>query len=161
MITRRDVDAARRLLSIVAPVEIRLTRYLDGTCGRVIGFRDGVWIVGLDTYLNPRDASITLWHELVHVHQMGKLGGIAQFGEMALREAREARVVGPRARLFFWKRAYRRMPHATGGGAPGPAGPSTLQACRQTLSSNQTSQLWQLTEGGRSQTDFSREPVAE
>ena len=111
MITRRDVEAARRLLSIVAPVEIRLTRYLDGTCGRVIGFRDGVWIVGLDTYLNPRDASITLWHELVHVHQMGKLGGIAQFGDMALREAREARVVGPRARLFFWKRAYRRMPH--------------------------------------------------
>lgn len=111
VITRRDVDVARRLLGILAPVDIRLTRYLDDTCGRLIACRDGTWIVGLDTYLSPCQASLTLWHELVHVAQAERVGGIEQFDDMVLREAQAARLVGPRERRFFWSRSYRRMPH--------------------------------------------------
>jgi hypothetical protein len=111
VITRPDLDEACRSLGIAAPVEIRLTRYRDGACGRLIGFRDGVWIVGLDTYLSPRVASLTLWHELVHIWQAQRAGGIAAFDEVVLSEALAPRVVGPSVRRFFWTRAYRWMPH--------------------------------------------------
>jgi hypothetical protein len=96
VITRADLDETRRSLGIVAPVEIRLTRYGDRTCGRLIGFRDNAWIVGLDTYLSPRVASLTLWHELMHICQAQQAGGIGRFDEVVLREALAARVVGPK-----------------------------------------------------------------
>jgi hypothetical protein len=111
LITGEDVDAARELFGIVAPVEIRLTRYSYDTCGRLIGFRNGVWIIGLDTYLSPRQASLTLWHELAHVAQAERVGGIEQFHELVLSEAEAARLIGRSARRFLWSRAYRRMPH--------------------------------------------------
>jgi hypothetical protein len=111
VITRAALDEARRLLGIVAPIEIRLTSYKDATFGRLIAYRDGVWIIGLDTYLSARQASITLWHELVHVAQAQRAGGIEQFHELVWDEAQAARLVGPRERRFLWSRAYRRMPH--------------------------------------------------
>ena len=111
VITGQEVDATRELLGIVAPVEIRLTRYLDDTCGRLIAFRNGVWIIGLDTYLSPRQASLTLWHELVHVAQAQQAGGLEQFRDLVLIEAEAARLFGRSARRLLWSRAYRRMPH--------------------------------------------------
>jgi hypothetical protein len=111
LITGEDVDGARELLGIVAPVEIRLTRYAYDTCGRLIGFRNGVWIIGLDTYLSPRQASLTLWHELVHVAQAERAGGLGQFHGLARSEAQAARLLGRSARRFLWSRAYHRMPH--------------------------------------------------
>jgi hypothetical protein len=111
VVTRAALNESRRLRGIVGPVEIRLTRYKDATFGRLIAHRDGTWIVGLDTYLSPRDASITLWHELVHVAQAERVGGMEQLDEMVFREALAARLAGPRERRFFWLRAYRRMPH--------------------------------------------------
>lgn len=110
MITRTDLNTARRVLGISAPVELRITRYRDDTCGRLIANRDGTWIVGLDTYLS-RQASLTLWHELVHIAQAERVGGVKNFEEMVLEEAVAGRLVGPRERRWFWSRAYRRMPH--------------------------------------------------
>jgi|SRR6516225_1761101 hypothetical protein len=60
LIAGEDIDAARELLGAVAPVEIRLSRYSYDTYGRLIGLRFGVWIIGPDTYLSPRQASLTL-----------------------------------------------------------------------------------------------------
>jgi hypothetical protein len=111
VITCDELDAARGLLGILAPVEIRLTRYADDTYGRLIGFRDGFWVVGLDTYLSPRQASITLWHELVHVAQAERSGGLEQFHHVVRSEAEAARLIGRSARRFLLSRAYRRMPH--------------------------------------------------
>jgi hypothetical protein len=86
LITADDVDAARELFGILAAVEIRLTRYAYDTCGRLIGFRNGVWIIGLDTYTSPRQASLTLWHELVHVAQAERAGGTEQPHDLVLKK---------------------------------------------------------------------------
>jgi len=99
-------------LRIADPVELKLVRYTNkwGTVGRVVGFRDGAWRIAIDTTLHPDDAAETLLHELAHVLQAQRLGGIEALFAQADRELLAGRLVGPGARRFFRHRAALRMP---------------------------------------------------
>lgn len=110
VIKRERLDLARRRLRIEQPVEIRITYYRTGDDGGVIGFRDGTWRIGLDTYLTANQASRTLWHELVHVAQARRAGGLDQLFARVKREHRAVRLSGRNPRRFFKSHAYRQMP---------------------------------------------------
>jgi hypothetical protein len=99
------------MLGITSPVDLSITDYWGGaTCGRLIGFMEGRWRIGLDTFLSPRQASRTLWHELIHVAQGQRAGGLAELDALMKREVRNARLAGRGQRRWFRGWAYRRMP---------------------------------------------------
>lgn len=111
-IRRRDVKDACSRLGINAPVELKLTRYDDraGTVGRLVGLRDGSWRIALDTYLRPAEASRTVYHELAHVVQAQRLGGMQRLIDRQEAEFRAARLTGRDQRRFFRTRAAARTP---------------------------------------------------
>lgn len=111
VITRQRLDGARRRLRIAEPVEIRFTRYTKaGFGGRLSGFKEGSWRIGLDKTLSVNEASRTLWHELVHVAQARRMGGFPVWDKRVQQEMRDARLNGPHPRKFFCGHAYNRMP---------------------------------------------------
>lgn len=111
-IRRRDLDEACAKLGVIAPVEVKLTRYddPDGTVGRLIGFVDGTWRIALDTYLPPAEASRTTYHELGHVLQAQRLGGMRELLEQQNHEFSAARLVGRHQRRLLRGRAIARTP---------------------------------------------------
>ncbi len=98
VIRRARVDEERRRLGIVAPVELKLTCYTNqrGTVGCLIGLRDGVWRIALDTYVSAAEASRTVYHELAHIVEAQRLGGMQQLVARHDQELRAAHVIGPR-----------------------------------------------------------------
>ena len=111
-IRRQDVEDACERLGIKAPVELKLTRYDDryGTVGRLVGFRNGSWRIAIDTYLRPPEASRTVYHELAHVLQAERVGGMQRLIDRHEAEFRAARLTGRDQRRFFRARAAARTP---------------------------------------------------
>ncbi len=103
VIRRSRIDEARRGLGIVEPVELKLTRYTNerGTAGRLIGLRDGAWRIALDTYVSAAEASRTVYHELAHVVQAQRLGGMQQLVQRHDQELLAARRLSPAQGRFF------------------------------------------------------------
>jgi hypothetical protein len=101
---RFDVDqaAVRRACRFLGLKRgVKVTRhYYENYDGRYIGVRSGLHRIGIASDLSPREASMTLWHELMHAKQAECLGGHPQFerqwwGEM--RAAGLSRVEAARA----------------------------------------------------------------
>jgi hypothetical protein len=88
-------------------VELRITDCWGGaTAGRVIGFDAGSWRIGLHTYLSPKQASRTLWHELIHIAQAQQTGGLDELDIRVMNELRTARLFGTGQRRFLRGWAY-------------------------------------------------------
>ena len=105
------LDQAIQILGIVNPVNVCVTRTMDvTTLGALDGEKSGTWQISIDRFLTPTQASLTLWHELVHVAQAETAGGIRELDERLDRERRAARLDGPRKRKFFRLRAYHNLP---------------------------------------------------
>lgn len=109
VIRRERFEQACGKLGIKQPVALSIRR-VDNNKGQIVGFRDGAYRVTLDTYLRPRDASITLWHELVHVMQAEREGGWEAFDARGASEMREARLAGRGQRKHFRDWAERHIP---------------------------------------------------
>ena len=105
------ITQAARTLGIAGPINVCVTgRMHASTLGAFDGEKDGVWGIYLDRYLTPRQASLTLWHELVHVAQAERAGGMVELDKRFDRERRAGRLDGPRPLKFFRLRAYHNLP---------------------------------------------------
>jgi len=105
------IEQAIEILGIVNPVNVCVTRTMDvTTLGALDGEKSGTWQICIDRFLTPTQASLTLWHELVHVAQAESAGGMHELDERLDRERCAARLDGPRKRTFFRLRAYRNLP---------------------------------------------------
>ncbi len=78
--------------------------------GRLIGFLDGEWRIGVDTHLSASQASRTLWHELMHALQSHEASGLSEFDARVAQELRTAGLRGRNQRRFARGRAYNRIP---------------------------------------------------
>src|SRR5947209_6748310 len=105
VIRRERLEEACKKLGISDPVELSI-RSMEKNKGRVRGYRDGAFRITLDTYLSRRDASRTLWHELVHVMQAEREGGFEALDARAAKEMREASLEGQNQRKRFRDRTY-------------------------------------------------------
>ena len=111
MIKLSTIDLAIHIVEIAQPVSVCVTRKMDpATLGLLDREDHGTWRIYLDRFLTVRQASITLWHELVHVEQAERAGGIEKLEERIDQERVTARLDGPQQRRFFRLRAYRNLP---------------------------------------------------
>lgn len=112
LIRREGLDAARSRVGVKAPVELKLTTYNGDreTVGRVVGLRHGVWSIALETYLSPRQASLTVYHELAHVLEAQRVGGFDALLNLQEDELRRARVIGRGQRKHLRRWAIARTP---------------------------------------------------
>ena len=105
------IERATRILGIAHPVNVCVTGRMDmTTLGVFDGEKNGAWRIYLDRFLTTRQASLTLWHELVHVAQAERAGGMRELDRRLDRERLAARLDGPRKRKFFRLRAYQNLP---------------------------------------------------
>ncbi len=111
-IRRQQLEDARQRLGIRIPVELKLTVYTnrEGTVARLVGLRGGKWRIALDTHLRANQASMTVYHELAHVLQAERLGGMEQLVAQRKEEEQAAGLIGPNQRKHLRGRAVDRMP---------------------------------------------------
>jgi hypothetical protein len=111
ILDRDAVAQACSSLGIGERVEIEFShRGAEATTGRLLGWRDGAWRVRLAPGAVASVVSITLWHELAHVMQAEREGGMAALNARLDRELRRARLTGRRQRRWFRGLAYDLMP---------------------------------------------------
>jgi hypothetical protein len=108
-ITRAALEEACQRVGVQSPVEIVLTRYRYQTVGRLAGRRDGIWRITLDATLSAREASRTVYHELAHVVQAERLGGLPNLEARYDAQLRAARLIGRSQRRLFRSRTLSRI----------------------------------------------------
>jgi hypothetical protein len=111
-IPRERLLLACAAIGIETPVELKLTTYRSdrGTVGRLVGLRNGVWRIAVETYLSPRQGSLTVFHELAHVLQAERVGSFEALLELQDKEFRGARVTGRGQRTYLRSWAISRTP---------------------------------------------------
>lgn len=72
------IGDALTLLDIEKPVVVKWTAGMNRR-GSYRYTKDGRHSVAISTYLNPEQASETLWHELVHAHQQERYENHVEF----------------------------------------------------------------------------------
>lgn len=106
-----SIEEATQILAIADPVNVCITATMDArTLGAFDREKDGVWQIYLNRFLTTTDASVTLWHELVHLVQAETAGGMQTLDDRRDRELRAARLEGSHQRRLFRLRAYRNLP---------------------------------------------------
>lgn len=92
-------------------VGLKIVQYTNrsGTVA-AFGWRAGAWRFAVDTNLPPSEASRSVYHEMAHILQAQRLGGLDTFDARVDEEMRAAGLAGRSHRTVFRYSAYENMP---------------------------------------------------